>query len=147
MAGQAAEATVGAAVVAAAVAFGLYAAGFAGGTGGDGYPLLASFRSAEGIGVGTDIRLAGVKVGTVTNLDLDPETFRAEAILSIDEDVALPDDTAVSVASEGLLGGAFLEVLPGGSEFTFEPGDRILDTESAVSIVQLLMRFVTGGDE
>ncbi len=148
MAGQTVETLVGAAVVAVAVGFGLYAArvGEMGGRGAS-YPLVASFRSAEGIGVGTDVRLAGVKVGAVTGLALDPATFRAEATISVDDAVKLPDDTAISVASEGLLGGSFLEVLPGGSEFSFAPGDRIQDTESAVSIVSLLLKFVSGGGQ
>ena len=107
----------------------------------------ASFRSAEGIGVGTDVRLAGVKVGSVTDMTLDPATFRAETSFTLQEDVALPDDTAVVVSSEGLLGGSFLEILPGGSPFNLEPGDEIVDTQSSVSIIQLLLRFVSGEEE
>lgn len=107
----------------------------------------ASFRSAEGIGVGTDVRLAGVKVGSVTDMRLDPATFRAETSFTLQNDVALPDDTAIVVSSEGLLGGSFLELLPGGSPFNLEPGAEITDTQSSVSIIQLLLRFVSGGEE
>lgn len=107
----------------------------------------ASFRSAEGIGIGTDVRLAGVKIGSILDMVLDTKTFRAETTFSIQNDVALPEDTAVVVSSEGLLGGSFLEVLPGGSDFTLEPGSEIEDTQSSVSIVQLLLKFVSGGDE
>ena len=64
----------------------------------------ASFRSAEGIGVGTDVRLAGVKVGAVLDMKLDPQTFRANTVFSIQNDVSLPDDTAVIIASEGSAG-------------------------------------------
>ena len=148
MASHASEVAVGGAVVAAAVGFLVYASQFAGGAPGAGtYPLEASFRSAEGVRVGTDVRLAGVKIGTVTEMDLDPETFRARATFSIDETIELPDDTAVSVASEGLLGGSFIEVLPGGSPFTYAAGDEILDTESSVSIISLLLKFVSGGGD
>ncbi len=148
MASHASEVIVGGAVVAAAVGFMVYASQFSGlGPQGDIYPLTASFRSAEGVTVGTDVRLAGVKVGTVTGLDLDPQTFRATATFSIQDGIELPDDTAVMVASEGLLGGTFIEVLPGGSPFNYEPGDEILDTESSVSIISLLLKFVAGGDE
>lgn len=107
----------------------------------------ASFRSAEGIGVGTDVRLAGVKVGSVTDMRLDPATFRAETSFTLQDNVALPDDTAIVVSSEGLLGGSFLELLPGGSPFNLEPGAEITDTQSSVSIIQLLLRFVSGGEE
>ncbi len=145
MAGHAAEVVTGAVVVAAAAGFLVYAAQTGGAVPqGASYPLTASFRSAEGVSVGTDIRLAGVKVGTVTGLALDPETFRAQATFAIREDIDLPDDTAATVASEGLLGGTFIELLPGGSEFTFASGDEIVDTESSVSIISLLLKFVSG---
>lgn len=145
MASHAAEVLTGAAVVATAAGFLVYAAQSGGGTVlGTGYPLTASFRSAEGVSVGTDVRLAGVKIGTVTALELDRETFRAEATFSITDGIDLPDDTAVVVASEGLLGGTFIEVLPGGSVFTYSAGDEILDTESSVSIISLLLKFIGG---
>ena len=107
----------------------------------------ASFRSAEGVQVGTDVRLAGVKVGTVTDLELDPETYRADAAIAIASEVVLPDDTAIVISSEGLLGGSFVELLPGGSPFNLDPGSEILDTQGSVSIVQLLLRFVSGSEE
>ncbi len=143
------EVLTGGAVLAVAAGF-LWYAGEVGGVGVrtagfDNYS--ASFRSAEGIGIGTDVRLAGVKVGSVTEMILDPATFRAETSFTIQNDVALPDDSAVVISSEGLLGGSFLEILPGGSPFNLEPGDEILDTQSSVSIVQLLLKFVSGDEE
>ena len=89
----------------------------------------------------------GVKVGSVRELVLDPATFRADALFAVDSEVLLPEDTAVVISSEGLLGGSFVELLPGGSEFNLEPGSEIEDTQSSVSIVQLLLKFVSGGDE
>jgi phospholipid/cholesterol/gamma-HCH transport system substrate-binding protein len=138
---------VGAAVVLAAVAFFVYAASSAGGLAGasGSYELTASFRSAEGIGVGTEVRLAGVRVGTVTAMELNPETFRAETTISVADTLELPDDSAAAISSEGLLGGTFVEIIPGGSPFVLGPGDAILDTQSSVSLITLLMRFV-GGD-
>ena len=143
------EVITGAAVLAAAAGFLLYAAQFSdlGGGGAGSYELSASFRSVEGVSVGTDVRVGGVKVGRVTSVALDPATFRAETIFAIDDEIALPDDTAVIIASEGLLGGTFVELLPGGSPFNIEPGGEILDTQSSISLIQLLMRFVSGGEE
>lgn len=143
------EVVTGAAVLAAAAGFLVYAAGFAdiGSGRADAYTMTASFRSAEGISVGTDVRLAGVKVGTVTGLELDPATFRAQTTFTLPAELRLPEDTAILVSSEGLLGGNFLELLPGGSPFDLEPGTEIEDTQSAVSLVQLLLRFVTEGGE
>ena len=131
-----------------AAAFLIYAAQFAGGApGGDDYPLTASFRSAEGVTVGTDVRMAGVSIGTVTDLELNPETFRAETMLAIDDGIVVPEDTSAAVASEGLLGGTYIDLQPGGSPFNLEPGSEILDTQSAVSLITLLLRFVTGSEE
>jgi phospholipid/cholesterol/gamma-HCH transport system substrate-binding protein len=141
------EVVVGALVLAAAAGFLWFiisATGLSGGTAG--VNLKANFRSAEGVSVGTDIRLAGVSVGTVSGLDLNLETYRAEATFAIDEGVAIPDDSAAVVASEGLLGGTFVEIVPGGSFEMFADGALIEDTQGAVSLIQLLMKFV-GGDE
>jgi phospholipid/cholesterol/gamma-HCH transport system substrate-binding protein len=113
----------------------------------DSYDLSANFRSAEGLAVGTDIRLAGVSVGAVTDLSLNPETYRAEAVLSIREGIAIPDDSAAVVASEGLLGGTFVEIVPGGSFAYLEEGQVVTNTQGAVSVIQLLTKFVSGGDE
>ncbi|MCH2066304.1 outer membrane lipid asymmetry maintenance protein MlaD [Shimia sp.] len=142
------ETFVGAAVVALAAGFMLYSAQFASvGQSGGGYGLNASFRSIEGVSVGTDVRLAGVKIGTVTDIQLDPQTFRALTTFSVLDGIALPDDSAVVISSEGLLGGNFVEILPGGSPFNFEAGDEIEDTQSSVSLISLLLKFVSGGDD
>ena len=141
------EVIVGGVVLAAAAFFLVYAGqttGF-GEASGD-YDLQASFRSAEGVSVGTDVRLAGVKVGTVTSMDLNAQTFRADVQLAIEEGIDLPDDTAAVIASEGLLGGNFVELVPGGSPFNLEPGGEIVDTQGSVSLISLLLRFVSGGD-
>lgn len=142
------EIAVGAAVVAVAAGFLFYAsqvADFGGAS--DGYDVTASFRSIEGVSVGTDVRLAGVKIGSVTDIVLNPQTFRADTDMTILEGIELPDDSAVVISSEGLLGGNFVEILPGGSPFNLEPGAEIEDTQSSVSLVGLLMKFVTGGDD
>lgn len=141
------EVVVGAAVLTAALGFLWYlvsATGLSGGTAG--LDLKANFRSAEGVTVGTDIRLAGVSIGTVSGLDLNLETYRADATFTIDEGVAIPNDSAAVVASEGLLGGTFVEIVPGGSFDMYTDGSLIEDTQGAVSLIQLLMKFV-GGDE
>jgi phospholipid/cholesterol/gamma-HCH transport system substrate-binding protein len=143
-----AEVLAGAAVLAVAVGFVFYAAQGAGfGRDADSYPLTASFRSVEGISVGTDVRLAGVKVGTITALTLNPETFFADATLTMRKDVALPVDSTILVSSEGLLGGSFIEVQPGGALENLEPGAEIEDTQGAVSLITLLLKFAGGGDE
>lgn len=139
------EVLVGGAVLAVAIGFLIYAGqatGFAPGKSGD-YPLVASFRSGEGITVGTDVRLAGVKIGTVSQMKLNPQTYRADTTLTVKEGIAIPDDSSVVISSEGLLGGNFVEIYPGASLDNFVPGDEIEDTQGAVSLVSLLMKFVS----
>ena len=110
------------------------------------YELKADFRSADGIHVGTDVRLAGVKVGTVSDLSLNIETYRAEAELAIENEVDIPEDSALTVSSEGLLGGNFIEIIPGASYEYMQPGDEFLDTQGSVSLISLLLKFVSGSD-
>lgn len=142
------EVIVGGAVLAVAVGFLAYAGKMTGISGGQTeYELHASFRSADGVSVGTDVRLAGVKVGRVTSIELDPATYRAATVFTVRDGIEVPDDSAISVSSEGLLGGNYVELLPGGSPFFFEPGDEIEFTQGSVSLVSLLMKFVTGDEE
>ena len=140
------EVLVGAAVLAAAIGFVVYAGQATGlGATSGGYPLTASFRSIEGVTVGTDVRLAGVKIGTVTGVTLNPETYRADTTFSVIDGIEVPDDSAIVISSEGLLGGNFVEIFPGGSPFFYEPGDEIIDTQGSVSLISLLLKFVGGG--
>jgi phospholipid/cholesterol/gamma-HCH transport system substrate-binding protein len=148
MAYERAEILAGSAVLAAAIGFVLYAAQGSGLMAApDSYELTASFRSVEGITLGTDVRLAGVKVGSVTGLSLNPETFFADTKISLRKDVLLPTDSTILVSSEGLLGGTFVEILPGGALETLEPGAEIEDTQGAVSLINLLLKFVGGSGE
>ena len=96
--------------------------------------------------MGTDVRLAGVKVGTVSNLALNLQTYRAEAAFAIENEIDIPDDSALTVSSEGLLGGNFIEIIPGASYEYMQPGDEFLDTQGSVSLISLLLKFVSGSD-
>ena len=149
MANSVTETLLGAAVLAAAAGFIVYASQTTGMSGGgDGrYELRANFISAEGVGVGTDVRMAGVKVGSVSRMALNPDTYMAEVTLTLRDDLRIPEDSDVKIATEGLLGGGYVELTPGGSEFMLEEGDEILMTQSAISFLNLMMRFATGGDE
>lgn len=140
------EILAGGIVLAAAAGFLFYmgqVAGLSAGTSGN-YDLTASFRSAEGISVGTDVRLAGVKIGTVTGMSLNPETYRADVDIAVLDSVELSEDTSILISSEGLLGGNFVELIPGGSPFNLEAGGEIEDTQGSVSLISLLVKFVAG---
>jgi phospholipid/cholesterol/gamma-HCH transport system substrate-binding protein len=142
------EVFTGAAVLAVAIAFAAYASqGLGIGRATDSYSLRASFRSVEGVTVGTDVRMAGVKVGSVASLALNSQTFMADAVVTVKQGIEVPDDSTIAVASEGLLGGAFVDIQPGGSVDVLAPGAEIEDTQGAVSLITLLMKFVGGGGD
>lgn len=140
------EVTIGALVLAVAIGFVFYvgqSTGISAST--SGYQITAAFRSAEGISTGTDVRLAGVKIGTVTDMTLNPETYRAEVQFAIQDGIEIPDDSTFAIESEGLLGGQYVEVVPGGSFNYLVDGDAAMDTQGAISLTSLLMKFVASG--
>lgn len=105
---------------------------------GDGIEVVASFDRVDGLTVGSDVRLSGVKVGTVTNLALDPESFAARVTMQINTMIALPDDSSAKITSEGLLGGNYISLTPGGSDLTLEQGGEILFTQGSVDLISLI---------
>lgn len=107
-----------------------------------GYEVTASFPDVDGVEVGTEVRLAGVRVGRVTAVDLNPQTYMADARISIPDGIVLPTDSAALIQSDGLLGGAYIQIQPGGSPDNLGPGDEIEDVQGAVSLLQLMMKFV-----
>ena len=136
-----AELIAGAVVLAVAAGFLAFAAGPRLMPGG-GYDLIAAFPNVEGSEKGSEIRMAGVPVGRVTDITLNPATYLAEARLRLQDDVQLPADSAAIIQSDGLLGGAYLELQPGGSPDNLAPGDEIEDVQGAVSLLSLMMKFV-----
>ena len=103
-----------------------------------GYEVSAQFDSVSGIHDGSDVRIGGVKVGTVVSETLDPNTFLANVRISIDHAYKLPEDTVAKIVSAGLLGDKFMALVPGGAEQTIPPGGRIKFTQSPISIEDLI---------
>jgi len=107
-----------------------------------GYPLNARFTSIDGLVAGSDVRLAGVKVGNVTGLTIDPQTFQAVVAMQVEDKVKLPKDSSAAVTSDGLLGGKYLALTPGGDDQTIPPNGTITITQGSVSLEQLLGKFI-----
>lgn len=146
MASNAAETALGALVLAVAGGFLVYASQTVdlGGVGAGQYEVKAAFRKASGVAVGADVRVSGVKVGSVARLELDPETYRAVASLSIREGVKLPEDSLATITSDGLLGGAYVAIDPGASDFFLEAGGEIENTQGSIDLIELLSKAVAG---
>ncbi len=146
MAGQAAETLIGALVLAAAGVFMVYATNTADVSVRGGYPLVAEFRKAEGLNIGGDVRVAGVKVGSVTRMRLNPETYFASVTVVIEPHVGVPEDSVAKIASGSLLGDAYLAIEPGASEDMLEAGEEIVHTQSSVSVGDLIGKFIGGAE-
>ena len=99
-----------------------------------GYQIGASFSSVGGLAAGSDVRINGVKVGTVSDRYLDPGTFAAVVKMTVNKDIKLPKDTVAAIASEGPLGGKYLELTPGTAGEFIAPGGLIRDTRSFRSL-------------
>lgn len=145
MTNQATETLIGAVVLVVAGFFLFYAANTAEVSLGGGYPLVAEFRAAEGLSPGSEVRLSGVKVGTVTSVALNPDNYFAVVGLAIDDNVRLPEDSVAKIASEGLLGGNFVDIDPGGSDFMLEAGALIENTQGSINLLDLVSKAIHGG--
>ncbi len=107
-----------------------------------GYEVIAKFDRVDGLNTGSDVKISGIKVGTIVDEKLDPDTFLAVVKISVANSVKLPVDTVAQVSSEGLLGSNFLSLVPGADDKTIPPGGEIKYTQAPVNITQLLGKFI-----
>lgn len=139
------ETVMGAVVLVVAVIFVLFVYDKRTVSAGDGYDVVASFDNISGISAGSDVRIGGIKVGTVSSLTLNTETYRPKVTLRLRPDVKLPDDSSASVSSEGLLGGKFVQVSPGADDKMLEQGGEIRFTQSSVNLEEMIGKFMFSG--
>lgn len=141
------ETVMGAAVVAVAIMFVVLAYSSASVSAVEGYSLDARFNRVDGLGVGADVRLGGIKIGSVTALSLDTTTYQAVVSVGIATGVLLPTDSSARILSEGLLGGSYIDIQPGGNDDMMAQSDRFEFTQDPVNLVDLLGRFVFSAAE
>jgi phospholipid/cholesterol/gamma-HCH transport system substrate-binding protein len=144
-----AEALTGLVVVAAAAAFVMFAwTRTSAGEGQGGTRLMARFPSIAGVTLGTDVKVAGVKVGRVAALSLDPGSYQAVLTLSVDPGLKLPIDSSAAITSEGLLGGNYVALTPGADSAMLKDGGEIIETSGAPDLMGLIGSVVnrSGGD-
>jgi phospholipid/cholesterol/gamma-HCH transport system substrate-binding protein len=139
------ETLIGAIVIAVAAGFLFFAYTSTGSGSVAGYDVTARFSSADGIANGTDVRLHGIKIGTVSGLSLDPKTYYAVAHMSIRNDVKIPDDSSVKITASGFLGSNYVAIQPGGSTTMLAQGGELTNTQGAVDVMGLIGRAVMGG--
>ena len=143
------ETLMGAVVLIVAAVFVVFALSSSGVQSVSGYEVVADFDDASGISSGTDVRMSGVKIGSVIDQSLDRNTFFASVRMSINEDIELPADTSARIIPEGLLGGNYVALTPGGALENIPHGGRIEHTQGAINLMDLLGRFIfsSGSDE
>jgi phospholipid/cholesterol/gamma-HCH transport system substrate-binding protein len=138
------ETILGAVVAVVAVGFFVFAAAQAGqNASSGGYDLVARFQRVDGIAVGSDVRVSGVKVGVVRAVGLDPATYEAQLTLSINEGIEVLDESTARVTSDGLLGGAYVAIEPAGMA-ALAPGGEIPNTQGSVDLLTLFASFAQG---
>lgn len=111
----------------------------------DGYPVTAKFDNITGVNVGSDVRIGGIKIGVISGLMLDPETYQAVATLLIRPDTKVPVDSSASIVSSGLLGDKFVQLVPGADETMLKENEAIEFTQSSVSLEDLIGKYVFSG--
>jgi phospholipid/cholesterol/gamma-HCH transport system substrate-binding protein len=137
------ETIIGFIIIVVATVFAIFAYSTSGNTEDEiGYVLEARFQNAEGIFVGADVMLAGIKIGSVLDLTLDRDTFFAIMKIGVKKDVKLPQDSQVAIVSSGFLGGKFVSVSPGGDVVDLKDGDQVKFTQSSVNMEALIGKFM-----
>jgi phospholipid/cholesterol/gamma-HCH transport system substrate-binding protein len=113
---------------------------------GSGYTVLADFDHIDGLGIGADIRLAGVKIGSVTSEKLNPRNFRAIVSMTVQDGTQLPVETGAVITSDSLLSGQYISLSIGGDEKNLKPGQTITVTQSSINLEQLLSNFIASAN-
>ena len=142
------ETLVGFGVIVVAAIFVFYGYSVTDSSNSDGYVVSAEFDRVDGLTIGSDVRMSGIKIGTVTALSLDPQSYAANVAIIIGSDIDLPDDTSAKITSEGLLGGNYISLSAGGSEDMLSGGDEILYTQGSVDLIGLVSQALfSAGDQ
>lgn len=114
---------------------------------GDSYSITAQFTNIGQLKLRAPVKLAGVRVGSVSDIVLDPTKLDAVVTLSIDKHFSqIPDDSAAAIFTSGLLGDQYVAIQPGGSPDNFKNGDQVLLSQSSMQIEELIGKYLVGGD-
>ena len=112
----------------------------------DGYNISLIFGSTAGLKNGDDVKISGINVGKITKLELDLNDYNAKVNIIIDNNIKIPDDSSAKITSSSLLGGNFLDIIPGSSEQNLGPSDIIYDTTDPVSFTDMLGKVIFSGN-
>jgi phospholipid/cholesterol/gamma-HCH transport system substrate-binding protein len=142
MSGNLVETLIGAVVLLVAGLFLVFAYNKAGVARIEGYELVAKFDKVDGIRVGSDVLMSGIKVGSVVGQKLDTKLYLAELTLSIENGIELPADSIIKVTSSGLLGDKYLAIDPGAEDTMLKPGQSFKYAQGSVDLLDLLGKAI-----
>jgi len=111
-----------------------------------GYTLTARFTSISGLREGAIIEGAGVRIGTVSGITFDPDSFEAVVQLRINEGVPIQEDAIAAVRTQGIIGEKYVNIIPGGFDDLLTEGMEMYETESAISLEDLVSRYIFSSD-
>ncbi len=113
----------------------------------DGFQISLIFGSSAGLKNGDHVKISGINVGKIVNLNLDKENYNAIVTINVNENIKIPDDSSARITSTSLLGGNFIDIITGSSETYLKQDDEIYDTRDSVSFTDLLGKLVFSGDK
>ena len=108
----------------------------------DGYKVIGKFDRVDGLAEGSDVRMSGIKIGTVVSQKLDPKTYLAILTMNVESDVKLPRDSSIKIISNGLLGDKYLSITPGAEDEMISPGGELFHTQGSVDFLSLVGRMI-----
>lgn len=111
------------------------------------YTLVAKFENSSGLKEGAFVEMSGVRVGLIQSINYDPKAFESVVKVSLDNTIIVPDDSVASIRTSGIIGDRFLKISSGGSEMNMEDGDEFIDTESSISIEELISKYMFSQDK
>ena len=111
--------------------------------GGDHYKIVLQFQSVTGLHNGADVEMAGVKIGKVSNIELDEEQY-AKVILKISKDVPITEDAIASIKTSGLIGDKYVRILQGGSDVILQDGESLIETEAPFDLESVISKYAFG---
>lgn len=113
----------------------------------DGYSINAKFTSIDGINIGSEVRIAGIKIGEVIERNIDPTSYRAIITMNLDQKIKIPTDSSAAVSSESLMGGKFINIVAGADDVFLKDHDTMQYTQSSVSLENLIGKMIFSKDE
>ncbi|MBB1425676.1 outer membrane lipid asymmetry maintenance protein MlaD [Shewanella frigidimarina] len=111
------------------------------------YTLVAKFENSSGLKEGAFVEMSGVRVGLIQSINYDPQAYESVVKISLDNEITVPDDSIASIRTSGIIGDRFVKISTGGSEVNMADGEEFIETESSISIEELISKYMFSQDK